>query len=127
MTTACAARLPPATLTVAAGVRFQLVNPEATSVAVAGTFNGWSITDHSLSRDAGSGIWTRVVALPAGEHHFMFVVDGRTWVSPPLAEGYVDDGFGSRNGLVMVRSKSPLKNAGSKPEARSQQRLPKEP
>ncbi len=43
------------------------------------------------------------MALPAGEHKFMFVVDGEQWMVPPLAEDYVDDGFGSRNGVVIVR------------------------
>ena len=41
--------------------------------------------------------------LPAGEHKFMFVVDAEQWMVPPLAEDYVDDGFGSRNGVVIVR------------------------
>ena len=44
-----------------------------------------------------------VVALPPGEHAFMYVVDGAAWLSPPAAEDYVDDGFGSRNGVVVVR------------------------
>ncbi len=34
---------------------------------------------------------------------FMFVVDGKQWVSPPMAEDYADDGFGARNGIVVVR------------------------
>ena len=32
----------------------------------------------------------------------MSVVDGK-WVSPPFAEDYVDDGFGAKNGMVVVR------------------------
>ena len=41
--------------------------------------------------------------LPAGEHLFMFVADGNRWITPPLADDFVDDGFGSRNGVVIVR------------------------
>ena len=84
------------------GVRFTLEHAAATSVSVAGDFNDWSPSAHPLTR-SGSGRWSAVVALPAGEHKFMFVVDGEQWIVPPLAEDYVDDGFGSRNGVVIVR------------------------
>src|SRR5688572_6756909 len=84
------------------GVRFTLEHPSAKSVSVAGDFNDWSPSAHPLTRN-GSGRWSVVVALPAGEHKFMFVVDGEQWMVPPLAEDFVDDGFGSRNGVVIVR------------------------
>jgi 1,4-alpha-glucan branching enzyme len=88
-----------------AGVRFTVVRPEASSVAVAGSFNQWSTSSHPLLRQNSRGLWTAVVALPAGEHHFMYVVDGTEWVSP-LADEYSDDGFGSRNGVVVVRDET---------------------
>lgn len=80
-----------------------LMRPEARSVALSGSFNEWSTSLHSLAPGRSPGVWTVVVALPPGEHLFMFVVDGAQWVSPPFAEDYVDDGFGSRNGVVVVR------------------------
>jgi 1,4-alpha-glucan branching enzyme len=83
------------------GVRFSLLQPDARTVALAGSFNEWSTASHLLSRQP-SGVWTIVVGLPPGEHPFMFVVDGQ-WVSPPVAEDYADDGFGKRNGIVVVR------------------------
>ena len=53
---------------------------------------------------AGSnGLWSVVVPLPEGEHAFMYVIDGATWMVPPLAEDFVTDGFGATNGLVVVR------------------------
>jgi 1,4-alpha-glucan branching enzyme len=88
-----------------AGVRFVFEHGDARSVALAGSFNQWSISSHPMSR-AGSS-WTAVVALPPGEHLFMYVVDGARWISPPLAEDYSDDGFGARNGIVVVRSNEP--------------------
>ena len=100
---ACAparARLPVAT---EAGVWFTLVAPEAQRVAVAGSFNQWSTTAHPLTRGRRAGEWTTVVALPPGEFSFMFVVDGARWLTPPAAEQYVDDGFGTKNGIVSVR------------------------
>ena len=82
------------------GVRFTFANAAAKSVAVAGNFNEWSATANPLARSGQ--VWTALVTLPPGEHLFMFVVDGK-WVVPPLAEDFVDDGFGSKNGVVIVR------------------------
>lgn len=99
----CAATLAPAaTLVTPAGVRFELLRPEGRSVALAGSFNQWSAVSHPLARIGSRGLWTVVVPLPPGEHLFMYVVDG-AWVSPPIAEDYADDGFGARNGVVVVR------------------------
>ena len=85
------------------GVRFVLMQAEASSVTVAGSFNQWSASAHPLARGSSRGLWTGVLALPPGEHLFMYVVNGSEWISPPLAEDYVDDGFGSKNGVVVVR------------------------
>ena len=100
----CAATMAPAPpVTTPAGVRFVLQRAGATSVALAGSFNEWSASTHPLRRAKPDGLWTIVVPLPPGEHTFMFVVDGKEWVSPPLAEDYSDDGFGAKNGIVVVR------------------------
>ena len=100
----CAAtRVPGPPVVTPAGVRFEFVDPEAGSVAVAGSFNQWSATTHPLSREPADGTWSIVVALPSGEHRFMYVVDDTLWLTPPVAEDYVDDGFGARNGVVVVR------------------------
>jgi 1,4-alpha-glucan branching enzyme len=84
------------------GMRFALAHPDARSVALAGSFNDWSTTSHRMVRGS-SGIWTIVVALPPGEHQFMFVVNDVEWITPPAAEDFADDGFGKRNGIVVVR------------------------
>ena len=100
----CTATIRPAAPVVTpAGVRFVLMDREARSVALTGSFNQWSTSSHPLVHERSAGVWTIVVALPPGEHLFMYVVDGARWVSPPLAEDYVDDGFGSKNGVVVVR------------------------
>ena len=97
----CAARATLAPLVMRDGVRFSLEQPTARAVAVAGTFNGWSATAHPMTLDAARRRWTAVVPLPPGEHLFMYVVDGM-WITPPQAADFVDDGFGARNGVVVV-------------------------
>lgn len=83
-------------------VRFLFEAPSANSVAVAGDFSRWnsiSLTPHP--RD-GTMIWSGVVALPRGEHRYMFVVDGSRWVTDPLAVAVKDDGFGNRNAILSL-------------------------
>ena len=100
---ACASRTTaPAPQVTPAGVRFVFTHSSARSVALAASFNQWSTVSHFMAPSA-SGRWSIVTPLPPGEHTFMFVVDGQQWVSPPAAEDYVDDGFGARNGVVVVR------------------------
>ena len=76
------------------GVR-SLIHPEAKSVALAGTSTSGQRPPSAVTRRA-KGAWTVVVPLPPGEHLFMFVVDGTQWITPPLADDFVDDGFGRR-------------------------------
>jgi len=79
--------------------------PGAQSVEVVGSFNDWSRGALALNDDDHDGIWHANAVLPAGPHEYMFVVDGERWVSDPLADRYVDDGFGAgqQNSLVIVR------------------------
>ena len=79
--------------------------PGARSVEVVGSFNDWSRGTLHLNDDNGDGIWHAKAVLPAGQHEYMFVVDGERWVSDPLAGRYVDDGFGAgqQNSVLIVR------------------------
>ncbi len=85
-------------------VRFELVAPQARTVSVAGSFNGWRVDALPLSRGA-DGLWAATVALPVGEHRYEFVVDGKQWVPDPTAHAQVDDGFGGRNSVIVVGPK----------------------
>jgi hypothetical protein len=79
--------------------------PGARSVEVVGTFNDWRRGALPLNDTDHNGIWHGAVVLPAGQHEYMFVVDGERWVADPLAGRYVDDGFGAgrQNALLIVR------------------------
>jgi len=82
-------------------VRFVLYAPGAKQVGLAGTFNQWDQAATPLVRTGSDGVWTVTVALPAGQHQYAFVVDGRRWVTDPAAPA-VDDGFGRRNSVIAV-------------------------
>ncbi len=77
--------------------------PGAHSVHVVGSFNDWRPGSIPLEDRDHDGVWRAVVVLPAGQHEYMFVVDGERWVPDPLAGRYVEDDFGRENSLLIVR------------------------
>lgn len=79
--------------------------PGARSVEVVGSFNNWSRGLLHLRDEDHDGIWHGAAVLPAGQHEYMFVVDGERWVTDPLAGRFVDDGFGAgrENSVIIVR------------------------
>jgi hypothetical protein len=82
-------------------VTMNLHAPEAHHVAVAGTFNKWKTDTHVLTKQE-NGVWTISIPLKPGEHSYMFLVDGKAWVTDPNAEAYRDDGFGNKNAVKRV-------------------------
>ena len=86
-------------------VQLFLEAPAASSVAIAGDFNGWSPTINLEDRD-GDGVWSGRLAVPPGIYEYMFVLDGSRWVTDPHAEWYSDDGFGNRNAVLAILSPS---------------------
>jgi len=82
-------------------VRFVLYAPAARQVSVAGSFNRWDPQAAPLARMDGGGVWSVTLPLPAGQHQYAFVVDGKNWIPDPAAPA-VDDGFGRRNSVVAV-------------------------
>lgn len=83
-------------------VRFVFAGAEAESVAVAGDFSRWEPIPLRRRDSNGQAVWTGLVAVPRGEHRYMFVLDGERWVTDPLATAVRDDGFGNRNAILSL-------------------------
>ena len=81
-------------------VEFTLKLPDAHSVAVAGTFNGWDVTRTPMSAGP-EGTWKVTVWLPAGRYEYRFVADGK-WITDPGARECVQNTIGSTNSVVVV-------------------------
>ena len=86
-------------------VQFLLEAPAATSVAVAGDFNGWE-PSFTLDDPDGDGVWSGRTPVRPGVHAYMFVVDDTEWLTDPNAVRYQDDGFGNRNAVLAVGASS---------------------
>jgi 1,4-alpha-glucan branching enzyme len=85
-------------------VKFVLAAPGASEVAVIGSFNGWNAAGWTMRRDTASGLWTLKAALPPGSHEYVFLIDGATTVTDAAAALSADDGFGSRNSVLLVKN-----------------------
>jgi hypothetical protein len=72
------------------------------SVAVAGSFNGWSPTasDWQMTYVASKDLWVLKRALQDGDHAYKLVIDGGTWVTDPANPETQDDGFGGMNSVL---------------------------
>lgn len=82
-------------------VRLALHDPDAESVTVAGSFNGWNPESVPLER-AEDGTWHGQLRLPRGRYEYLFVVDGTSWVSDPTAPLTTPDDFGQVNAVLDV-------------------------
>jgi hypothetical protein len=71
------------------------------NVTVAGTFNGWNPSLTPMQKQGN--VWIVQLVLPPDTHEYMFVVNGETWVTDPLAQEIRDDGFGRENAVLDLR------------------------
>jgi hypothetical protein len=83
-------------------VRFVLVAPGASSVAVVGDFNRWDVNADQLRPAGADGVWSASVPLTPGRHEYAFVIDGTRWVADPAAVSTVADEFGGESSVVTV-------------------------
>ena len=80
---------------------FTYESSSAESVNLAGDFNDWdpaSLPMQKLDR----GTWVLRIHLAEGIYHYQFIVNHDIRVVPPHADAYASDGFGGKDGIVLV-------------------------
>jgi 1,4-alpha-glucan branching enzyme len=97
-------------------VTFQYTDPKATTVHLAGDFNGWldnedgKVTGHGewLLQNDGSGLWKLTTQLPPGRHRFKYVIDGGArWEMDPRLPVATDG-----NSVIEVPTGAPASGTG---------------
>jgi hypothetical protein len=83
-------------------VAFELHAPDAKSVELVGSFNGWAVGEIRLDGPDATGHWTITIPLPEGRHEYLFLVDGRRWITDPKATIRRPDGFGRSNAVLEI-------------------------
>jgi hypothetical protein len=73
-------------------------------VHVAGSFNGWpgTIAAGGWAMQLAGGIWSTKRTVPDGTHQYKLVLDESQWITDPLGQGTVPDGFGGQNSVLTV-------------------------
>ncbi len=94
------APLESATATDRVVVHFVFHAPEANRVELVGDFTEWEPGRLHLAGPDEAGHWHARAELPAGRYEYLFLVDGRRWVTDPLAEAHRHDGFGNVNAVM---------------------------
>ena len=87
-------------------VAFNLSIPEARTVAVVGTFNGWKPKGYEMQFYPEKNIWSLTLQLPEGRYEYAFLVDGQRVLPDPEASLYQDDGFGNENSVMILRTQN---------------------
>ncbi|HEX6815801.1 MAG TPA: isoamylase early set domain-containing protein [Gemmatimonadaceae bacterium] len=83
-------------------VRFVLVAPSASSVALVGDFNDWQRGATPLRPTGAAGVWAVSLPLPRGLHQYAFIVDGTRWTPDPATSTTVTDDFGTTTSVIAV-------------------------
>lgn len=80
--------------------RFVIYKPEVSRVEIAGSFTNWKRIP--LYRAGDSGYWELTLALPQGEHHFSYILEGRQRVADPTIRTREPDDFGGYNSILYI-------------------------
>ena len=83
------------------GIPFKYQAPEAISVSLAGSFNGWNVSAHPLKKNK-DGIWSTVVKLFPGTYEYLYVIDDEWWRDDPNCEIHQYNRYGGHNCLLIV-------------------------
>ena len=95
-----AKKVAPKKATTGVFVRFERFSPNSERVDLVGSFNGWELGKHGLSRDE-SGVWSTQIRLAPGTYEYKYVYDGQ-YYEPDPAQEQVANAFGSANNLLIV-------------------------
>lgn len=74
---------------------------DAEKVVLSGSFNDWNENDLCMTK-TDNGYWSYSLPLPAGKHHYKFIVDGN-WILDPENSVKEYDGEGNVNSVYMIR------------------------
>ena len=73
----------------------------AERVVLAGSFNDWNEEELKMEKTE-NGYWSYRLPLPAGKHHYKYIVDGN-WILDPSNPVKEDDGMGHVNSVWMIK------------------------
>jgi hypothetical protein len=73
--------------------------PDAKTVIVTGSFNGWDKNGYKMTRQGGK--WILPIYLQPGKYVYKFIVDG-TWMLDPANNLYEQNEYGTNNSVLWI-------------------------
>lgn len=73
--------------------------PDAKTVIVTGSFNGWNTQGYRMIKEGGK--WIFPLYLQPGKYTYKFIVDG-TWILDPFNNLYEQNEFGTNNSVLWI-------------------------
>jgi 1,4-alpha-glucan branching enzyme len=71
-------------------------------VCLCGEFNSWSPEATPMTKRK-DGRFSATVTLQQGQsYRYRYLVDGERWVDDPSPDGYIDNGYGTKDSVVVV-------------------------
>lgn len=92
--------------------RYQPVIGGVSSVAVAGSFNGWNATANPLADADKDGVWSADIEIAPGRVEYKFVVNGDQWFTDENAAEFSSDGFGGQNAVLVLKDQPVIAGHG---------------
>ena len=78
-------------------------NTAGHSVAIAGSFNDWSMTTHQMVLDKKGGVWKKNISFkPGSTVEFRYVIDGAHWHNENEADGTTPTPYFSENSVLQL-------------------------
>ena len=81
-------------------VEFRILAPEAETIHLSGSFNGWSEHADFMKKDQ-TGTWQKIKMLPKGKYEYKFIIDG-TWTLDPNCAETACNQYGTHNNIIEV-------------------------
>jgi Glycogen recognition site of AMP-activated protein kinase len=82
--------------------RFIIYQPDISRVELSGTFTSWKRIP--MTRVGASGYWEANFNLQAGEHRYIYILDGQQRVADPTVQAREKDDFGGENSILFVET-----------------------
>ena len=83
--------------------RFVVYFPYANSLELSGSFTQWQPTP--LTPIGSSGYWELYLQIPAGEHRFFYILNGKETITDPTIAAREKDDFGGENSILNVEDR----------------------
>ena len=103
LVSACAATImPESPKPVTGGMRFTLSAPEAKTVYVVGSFNGWDPQADLMHPQEDGSFYAKLGLIP-GTYEYKFVLNNEAWIQDPQSGEGISDGYWGQNSIIQVK------------------------